>query len=68
MSQLESQTSNAKPFRLVLELMVADEQGDYRRAIATQNQLQAMGWYVARRPPEQDRTRNRPGTAPTPTS
>jgi hypothetical protein len=53
MSQLETQSGNANPFRLVCDLMVADEKGDYEWAVDSQRQLASLGWYVSRKPPEQ---------------
>jgi hypothetical protein len=47
-----AKTDNASPFRLVLDLMLADETGDYSRAAVSQSELARLGWFVSRKKPD----------------
>jgi len=55
----EAEAGNANPFRLVCDLMIADEKGDYERAVDSQRQLKALGWHVSRKPPEEPKPSRR---------
>ncbi len=48
-----SQVISDRPFVLMMNLVLADHGGDYERAINAQRRLAELGWYVARKPPEQ---------------
>ena len=50
---------NANPFRLVCDLMIADEKGDYERAVDSQRELSRLGWFVSRKPPEEPKPTRR---------
>jgi|PeaSoiMetatran63_FD_contig_21_162573_length_394_multi_7_in_0_out_0_1 hypothetical protein len=59
MSSPEAEPGNARPFALVASLMIADEKGDYERAVDSQRQLKALGWHVSRKPPEKPKPSRR---------
>lgn len=63
----ETKPGNANPFRLVCDLMIADEKGDYERAVDSQRQLARMGWFVSRKPPDEPKPPRRKKTATKPT-
>ena len=46
-------TISDRPFVLMMNLVLADMQGDYERAINAQRRLAELGWYVSRKPPEE---------------
>jgi len=64
MSQLETRPVNDRAFGFVLQLLIADQHGDYEKAAESQRRLANLGWYVSRKPPKEPtkskRRRSRP--------
>ena len=54
---LDIRSDNGELFACVVQLMLADAQGDFEQVAFYQQQIAARGWYISRKEPLRSRRR-----------